>query len=31
MICTQTSDTAVTFRARTQQQLDDLITLMTTP
>lgn len=31
MICTQTGDTAVTFRARTQQQLDDLITLMTTP
>jgi hypothetical protein len=31
MICTQTGDTAVPFRARTQQQLDDLITLMTTP
>lgn len=29
MICTQTGDTSVTFRARTQQQLDDLITLMT--
>ena len=31
MLCTQTGDAAVPFRARTQQQLDDVITLMTTP